>query len=167
MIKTKKCEKCNKDFRIFKKREGRYCSRVCYLQTRWGARVCRLCGKASITRFCSDKCRKDFWNKNDYLIFKKKYHWEKKLAILQDLGGKCVQCGNDDIRVLDIDHIDSTKKKRPKTTYTWSYRIKEWQANMENLRLLCANCHRIRTWEQMNYGMGKPVVKRVKSPAKD
>lgn len=162
-MQTKKCEKCGKLFRRYQYRPSKYCSINCYLLSRWGTKKCQNCSKPSKIRYCSLNCRKEYWNRNDYKIFKKKYHWDKKIEIVNKLGGKCVKCGNEDARVLDINHIDRSKKKRPidkKKTYTWSFRIKEWKSNIKNLELLCANCHRIHTWKQMNYGKDKPIIKK-------
>ena len=162
MKKTNYCKRCKKEF--ITHRNSPYCNQKCYLLARWGTAKCQNCGKDSKIRYCSLKCRKEYCNKNDYKIFKKSYHWNKKLEILKELGNKCIKCGNEDLRVLDINHKDRKKKERPKHSYTWSWRIKEWRKNMKNLELLCANCHRIHTWEQMNYGIGKPVIPRPNSP---
>jgi 5-methylcytosine-specific restriction endonuclease McrA len=81
------------------------------------------------------------------------YFWREKLKVIKKLGGKCKQCGITDYRVLDINHIDRLKKNIPlKRNYSWEFRVKDWQKNIENLELLCSNCHRIHTWEQMDYG---------------
>jgi len=78
---------------------------------------------------------------------------ERKNEIIKYLGGKCSKCGTKDIRVLEINHKDRSKKKRPpKLHYTMGNRLREWSKNIDNLELLCANCHRIHTWEQMGYG---------------
>jgi hypothetical protein len=80
------------------------------------------------------------------------YFWKTKLEIIKKLGGKCRQCGETDFRVLDINHIDRIKKNiPPKRSYSWEFRIKDWLNNMDNLELLCANCHRRHTWKQMEY----------------
>jgi len=77
---------------------------------------------------------------------------EQRNQLIRELGGKCIKCGNKDIRVLDINHKDMAKKKRPKKLhYTMYNRLKEWENNKENLELLCSNCHRIHTWVQMGY----------------
>jgi 5-methylcytosine-specific restriction endonuclease McrA len=103
--------------------------------------------------YCSVQCRRNYWNKNDYHLLKKKRIWVKKEELIKRLGGQCKKCGITDMRVLDINHIDRSKKIRPKKgRYSWGHRFKEWLKNIDNLELLCANCHRIHTWEQMNYG---------------
>lgn len=63
----------------------------------------------------------------------------------------CEHCGLNDPRVMDFDHIDQRTK-----TFEISYLIT--RGNLETLkaeiakcRVLCANCHRIRSGYQLNY----------------
>jgi len=146
--KRKKCIFCGKIFSSYRK--SKFCSRECYLKFRWkGVGGCKFCGKPTKYLFCSKKC---FW-KNEYYTKRKRKFWEKKIALIKELGGKCIKCGITDIRVLDINHKDKTKKERPpKLQYTWQRRLKEWEKNKKYLELLCANCHRKITWEQMKWG---------------
>jgi len=84
------------------------------------------------------------------------------MEIMVALGGKCAVCGNDDFRCLDIHHIDPALKTRPKDgIYIMSRRLKDWDANKGNLELLCANCHRLHTWEQRGYGLGIDAIPKV------
>lgn len=151
------CEHCGNTFQIhayrIKNGTGKFCGQACYLAHRWGKKQpCKNCGKESEYRFCNEYCRQDYWNKNSFAIHKKPRNWEKKFALINELGGKCVICGETDYRVLDIDHIDpSTKLLERKKSGNWINRFKDWESNKGNLRLLCANCHRIHTWEQMGY----------------
>lgn len=161
--RKKKCLFCGKPF-TKNRNSSKYCSQNCYLKSRWhGIKECKYCGKSlgeNELRYCSKKCRNLYWRKNEYQLIKKKRIWERKKEIINKLGGKCVKCDNSDIRVLDINHIDRNKKIRPQNgIYNWSHRLKEWNSNVDNLELLCANCHRIHTYKQMNYG-SKSVQKR-------
>ena len=155
-----KCKYCNKEFKLTRKLtscknyKGYYCSVACYHNHRWQAKgKCKNCGKKTKQPvYCSAQCRQDYWNRHDYWLIKKKRIWERRFELIKKLGGKCRECGNKDMRVLDINHIDRKKKTRPKDGhYNWSRRFKEWYANLDNLELLCANCHRIHTWKQMQY----------------
>ena len=75
--------------------------------------------------------------------------------MIVSLGGKCARCGIDDLRVLELHHIDPSQKVKPdKRQYNWAHRLKDWDANTENLELLCANCHRLQTWEDRGWGVG-------------
>lgn len=151
------CQHCQKTFEMhlyrLAKGTGKYCGQACYLAARWKRTpACERCGKDCQHRFCSDECRNAHWAEHSHAVHKHPGNWKRKLALIKDLGGKCESCGIDDYRVLDIDHIDPTKKLRFKQGRVWSYRFKDWAANAGNLRLLCANCHRLRTWAQMGHG---------------
>ena len=62
---------------------------------------------------------------------------------------KCVECGNDDFRVLEFDHLNETTKlfaigEGMKLGYAFS-KIEE---EIKKCQVLCANCHRIKTYEK-------------------
>jgi len=150
--KVNVCVFCVKDYKIKTRSSSKYCSRECYLKARFGTGKCKLCGKVSKNRFCSKKCRDTHWNVN-YKQDKNRIQWKRKLELLKRLGNKCKFCGNTDIRCLEINHIDRSLKGRPKSNkYNLSTRLAEWNKNESNLEILCANCHRVHTWKQMNYG---------------
>jgi hypothetical protein len=134
---------------------GKYCGQACYLAHRWSRdKTCKNCGKACEIRYCSPECQKSYWNKHGGAIHKHPKNWKRKIDLLRSLGGKCSICGFDDVRALDIDHVDPATKVKAKTGYSWGRRFKDWTANAGNLRILCANCHRLHTWEQRGYGRG-------------
>jgi hypothetical protein len=64
----------------------------------------------------------------------------------------CIDCGENDMRVLELDHIDSSKK-----VYNISQAVKlgfSWQdvlLEIEKCRVLCANCHKKRTAQQFRW----------------
>ena len=73
-----------------------------------------------------------------------------RLVVLGKLGGKCIKCGNNDYRVLQIDHINSDGYKERKTTgHNNSYYVVKAILNGEKKKyqLLCANCNWIKRWE--------------------
>ena len=127
----------------------------CYHAHRWSeGGLCKNCGAPTEYRFCSPDCQKSYWDKNNDGSHQRRY-WERKIGIMRMLGARCSVCGNEDLRVLDIHHIDPTQKVIPADRqYSWTRRLRDWDANLENLELLCANCHRIHTWDQMGYGVG-------------
>lgn len=70
----------------------------------------------------------------------------------------CLVCKESDIRVLEFDHLDPTKKKfsisqAVKLGFTWS----QVMAEVEKCQILCSNCHKKRTAEQ--YGWYKNYIK--------
>lgn len=147
------CKQCGKEFYIRPSRAGfkmaHFCCQTCYLNHRWKTDGCQYCGKKCSERYCSEKCKKESANKS-----KSKSNWNRKLSLINTLGGKCVECGFDDYRALDIDHINPSKKIKPKDgKYTWARRFKDWENNKGNIRLLCSNCHRLHTWSQRSFGL--------------
>ena len=66
---------------------------------------------------------------------------------------KCINCGNNDFRVLEFDHLDPNQKdfsvgEGLKLGYSFDRILNE----IEKCQVLCANCHRIKTFEE---GLGK------------
>src|SRR3990167_2335327 len=144
------CSICKKDFQPISNSQS-VC--ICCRTKR-----CRICGKEyvlkevgriSLSDTCSSKCcrkyNNDYWHK-----VKKESYRKRRLDLIQSLGGKCVGCGISDPIVLEINHTDRSKKHRSKH-YTWSRRFKDWELNIKNIELLCANCHRRFTRKQLGW----------------
>lgn len=81
----------------------------------------------------------------------REYHRCKRLATLEFLGSKCAVCGIDDIRVLEVDHINNDGFK-DSTLYSSGNRGRSlqqtWLAVSDDpsrFQLLCANCHKLKT----------------------
>ena len=66
--------------------------------------------------------------------------WAKKIMAFNKLGGKCLECGNDDIRVLDIHHEESDKKEFGFNTARGK-RWSELELELSKCDLLCSNHH--------------------------
>lgn len=101
---------------------------------------------------------KEYWAKRKehylelYRGYKFKYYWKKKLIVINALGAKCSCCGNIDTRVLEIHHKngEGTKEyKEAKSNYI-KY-LKGLMKHLQDLQLLCANCHIIDAWEHKLY----------------
>ena len=81
---------------------------------------------------------------------RRKYENSIRLEILIELGNRCVQCGYDDWRGLQLDHINSdgaidrARFKRPKQLYV--YYLKNKKEMFKNLQILCANCNQIKKY---------------------
>ncbi len=76
--------------------------------------------------------------------WKIKWVEELRLGALNALGGQCVQCQCKDTRCLQIDHIVPLQGKA-RSAYTTLYRS-IIDGSTENLQVLCANCHAIKTY---------------------
>jgi hypothetical protein len=71
-----------------------------------------------------------------------------RLAVLEALGGKCVRCGIDDWRVLQIDHINGGGSKERKQVTSIDRYYKDMLLSPEKYQVLCANCHQIKRYEE-------------------
>ncbi len=72
------------------------------------------------------------------------------LAYLQ--GHPCVDCGNDDVRVLEFDHRDVTAKEAPVALLARdAYSAERIMREIRRCDVRCANCHRIRTHHQLGW----------------
>ena len=69
---------------------------------------------------------------------------ELRQAAIRFLGGTCVCCQCTDIRCLEIDHIIPVGKKRVHRDVLYRSVLR---GNTENLQVLCACCHAIKTYE--------------------
>ena len=78
----------------------------------------------------------------------RKSHAKRLLRYRQEaivlLGGECAQCQCKDIRCLQIDHIIPLQGKQRIVSETFYRSI--IQGLTENLQVLCANCHAIKTY---------------------
>lgn len=64
----------------------------------------------------------------------------------------CEDCGISDYRVLEFDHIDpSTKSHNIGEMIHKGLALTTIKEEVAKCRVLCANCHRIRTWSQNGY----------------
>lgn len=67
-----------------------------------------------------------------------------RLEVLKLLGGKCVNCGLTDIRVLQVDHIKPVGQKNRLQQLELK---KDILKNSTNYQLLCANCNWIKRYD--------------------
>lgn len=77
-------------------------------------------------------------------------NWRRRLAILAILGSKCVRCGFDDPRALQVDHVNGGGSQHRKSlSHSWGSKF--WEAELSERRaayqLLCANCNWIKRYE--------------------
>lgn len=70
--------------------------------------------------------------------------WRLELLIL--IGdGKCKDCGNDDHRVLEFDHLED---KDCNVSHYLGKNRKKAEAEARKCEVVCGNCHNIRTYER-------------------
>eukprot|EP00919_Chromeraceae_sp_WS-2016_P003063 GHVR01007452.1.p1 GENE.GHVR01007452.1~~GHVR01007452.1.p1 ORF type:complete len:147 (+),score=16.92 GHVR01007452.1:994-1434(+) len=112
--------------------------------------VCRECGKRR--------------SKNAYSKYTEKAKIRRlrnrqvKIEFLRNIksNSSCVDCGNEDPRVLDFDHRELDGKEFNVGTMAFEgYSIDRIKKEMAKCDVRCSNCHRIRTHAQLgwfNYG---------------
>jgi len=104
--------------------------------------------------------------REQYLIYRRRYYenhkeqmqksaraYQKRIRMraIERLGGKCVICGFDDVRALQIDHIKGGGNAEARAKYRAGiFRIvgtAELSYVKEHYQLLCANCNWIKRFE--------------------
>jgi 5-methylcytosine-specific restriction endonuclease McrA len=75
----------------------------------------------------------------------------ERMAVIALLGGKCADCGEDDIRMLEIDHIfndGSEHKKLRRSPASRNRDVLSGTYDASRLQILCGNCHNVKTWSE-------------------
>jgi hypothetical protein len=94
-------------------------------------------------------------NRQKYLLKARKWN-KKQTTILRgyivDLLSKnsCVDCGENDIRVLDFDH-EKGKFMGISQMVRNCYSVEAIKGEIEKCKIRCANCHRIMTFKRGNF----------------
>jgi hypothetical protein len=78
------------------------------------------------------------------------------------INSKCVDCGDTRWQVLDFDHVRGTKHNNISNMVHNGSSIKKLQEEIEKCEVRCANCHRIKTSEQLEY---YPYLKDTNHPS--
>ena len=63
----------------------------------------------------------------------------------------CVDCGNDDVRVLEFDHVRGQKRYNISQMIHLGHSVKAILSEIEKCDVRCANCHRIVTSERAGW----------------
>ena len=81
-------------------------------------------------------------------IYYKKYVKDARIKLLNFFGGKCVKCGFNDWRALQIDHKNGggCKELKKYGSNSPAY-IRNIKINNQRYQLLCANCNWIKRYE--------------------
>lgn len=78
--------------------------------------------------------------------------YKVKSQVFKKLGGRCQRCGIDDIRVLQVDHVNGSgiQDRKKGNGYSYYRRIRDDISG--KYQLLCANCNWIKRWENSEHG---------------
>ena len=118
-------------------------------------------------KYCSEGCHKAVRR-----LIQLKYYYTTGLgykprraklrqAVIALLGGKCVSCGISDVRVLQIDHINSNGAEDRKIYGAGQPAYYQHILDCKGIgyQLLCANCNWLKRYERREYGKsGKPIL---------
>lgn len=78
------------------------------------------------------------------LAYKQKQMLKKKLADIKEASG-CVDCGVTNHIILDFDHLRDKKYNVSRMIHD-GFSWKAIKKEIEKCEVVCANCHRIRTY---------------------
>lgn len=120
---------------------------------------CVGCGTAfeaqRVTRlYCSTDCKQRTYYHRDVekgRRINRQATLRRKLRIFALFGGHCAVCGTDDHRVLQVNHKNGggTKERRETRARGHTYQhILRGERAVDDLNLLCANCHVIFEYER-------------------
>src|SRR5574341_379582 len=73
---------------------------------------------------------------------------EWRQAVLDKFGSKCAYCGFDDIRALQLDHVNGGGTKEHLALGNCGIYKKAVYDTKNNYQLLCANCNWIKRYER-------------------
>ena len=102
---------------------------------------CALCARA--WRSSVDKTGSAAYIKKKAWI--QQYRQTNRLRAIEYLGGKCTDCGKNDERVLDFDHLIVGPLISKCMDLSWDRLVIE----LQKCELVCANCHWIRTRQRV------------------
>jgi hypothetical protein len=102
------------------------------------------------------KAKKAYCLKNKLKIKEKRKdrYWVRKEIIFKEFENKCKHCGNSDIRVLQIDHINGGGRKEMMSfrfngflNHCYKQLLENKISFLKKYQLLCANCNWIKRIE--------------------
>lgn len=76
---------------------------------------------------------------------------QRRLEIINHLGGSCKKCGFTDIRALQVDHVNGGGNKERRLSIASYYR-RIMEDETGKYQLLCANCNWIKKIDNKEYG---------------
>ena len=108
-------------------------------------RTCRVCQSKQKKRWYekNKKSHKEkiYENKQQNIEAARAYVWDYLLA------HPCIECGEADPAVLEFDHVRGEKRSEVTKLMRDGYTLKIIQAEIEKCVVLCANCHKRKTYK--------------------
>lgn len=145
---TKTCDRCRAIKRIAPSRVQQAKDRAdTYAERRANAK----CGYCGADADLGPRGGKNMCNPCRQKLYAVRSSRKKKVQAVAAYGGRCMDCGVADIRVLDFHHVNfdgnSEREEHGKGTMEVIRRIAR-SGPVDGIVMLCANCHRIRHWNQ-------------------
>lgn len=147
-----KCSICEKPVyrrpsQIEATKERVFCGQICYGISCRKEKPCVVCGKSILASLHKKTCSRECSNKNragiKYKIGRPKdksdYFITLKAKLLLERGEKCERCGYDKPGILEVHHKDRNRENNV----------------LENLELICPNCHAEEHYLKNNWLVGK------------
>lgn len=101
--------------------------------------------------------RRHYDNNKQYYVAKAKKRndalWKQTREMVWNylMEHPCVDCGNSDPRVLEFDHVRGEKLSNVSDLRRLRFSWPKILAEIEKCEVRCANCHRIKTFNQLNW----------------
>lgn len=92
-------------------------------------------------------------NNNEYQVLRRgrRQYWLNKYKTSKG----CELCGYNTHGVaLDFDHLDRSKKLFNPSSRSMTYKLRKLFEEIRKCRILCANCHRIHSFENKHFNGG-------------
>ena len=123
---------------------------------------CLVCGELFNPRnirnvYCSTKCRRSSDQKRNQELRNtwQRENGRKNRKYLQEykLEKGCAICGyKEHHAALEFNHIDPSKKSGNIAEHVTDWSLKKLLEEVYKCEVLCANCHRVHTWNELQKG---------------
>ncbi len=108
---------------------------------------CRPCNKDYYSElYKANKSRRDQIKQNNKTWRTKRYSY-----VRDRLKSGCVDCGIDDIRVLEFDHVHGTKISGVADMVNQGASFDRVKEEIDKCEVRCRNCHAIRTYKRAGW----------------
>lgn len=110
--------------------------------------ICRRCSNRRSRKYYSNNIIK---HREEVNKRKKSNRENNQIKLLELLKGKeCTDCGTEDYKVFEFDHIEDNKFANISNLLSTGYRWEIIKKEIDKCEIVCANCHRLRTFKRNN-----------------
>jgi hypothetical protein len=156
-----KCQTCGNDFEGKKTRK--YCGHRCAGLAKVPGLILRNKARRKYEPVEGLTRNQLYWRNNRDCVDKHLARdMNKRIKVINYLGGKCVNCGFDkDFRALVLDHIhgDGKEDRKQKGSRLYRYYSSHLSDTQSKLQVLCANCNLIKSFDNKEHNISRRVIK--------